>query len=72
MFELVVFFLIAIGSAAVTAVWAWHDHVVTHPWAARPSNTVERIVDRWERITVNAARPAAGMRQVSRSPHMSR
>jgi hypothetical protein len=56
-FELVLFLLIAIGTAAVTMVWAWHDHVVTHPWAARPSSAVERIVDRWERATVRKTRP---------------
>ena len=57
MFELVLFLVIAIATAAVTVVWAWHDHVVTHPWAARPSSGVERIVDRWEQTTLRMARP---------------
>jgi len=64
--DVVVFLMIALAAAAVTALWAWRDHLVTHPLAARPSITVERAVDRWERLMIRIARNVPAMRHPAR------
>ena len=62
MLQIVLFLLLAIGAAAAALVWAWHDHVVTHPWAVRPSGTVGRAVDRWELLMIRIARAVPVLR----------
>ena len=62
MIECALFLLAAVAVAVVTVLWAWHDHVVSHPWAARPSGVVERFVDRWERTMIHVARKVPAMR----------
>jgi hypothetical protein len=52
--ELLLLLMTALVAAVATGLWAWHDHLRTHPWAARPSGTVGRAVDRWERLTARA------------------
>ena len=66
MLGIAIVIMIAVATAAVTTLWAWHDHVVTHPWAARPSGGVERAVDRWERLATRAARPVLAVRRTVR------
>ena len=65
MLQAVLILLVAIGAAAVTALWAWIDHVRTHPQAVRPLLAVERFVGWWERLMIRAARSVPALRHPS-------
>jgi len=55
--EICVLLMIAVAVAGATVLWAWTDHLRTHPWVVRPHNGVQRAVDRWERLTARASQP---------------
>ena len=63
MIECALILLVAVVAAAVTGLWAWHDHVASHPGtSARAGSVVEKAVDRWERTMIHLARKVPAMR----------